>query len=91
MRSDGLLLGVASCRPPPWIKTPHAAELWAVFTALEAFSPPPRIVTDCQSIWKTATLGEERASRLTRHMATVWMRIAARLTRGCRRLSLTET
>ena len=81
--SDGHLIGVASCRPPIVDQV--------LFPALEAFSPPPRMVTYCQSIWKTATLGEERAIKLMRQMATVWMRIAARLPKGYRQPSQTAT
>ena len=77
--SNGDLLAWGWGTPPVWCDSASAAEAWALCVVLQISVVPPKVVTDCLGLVKTAAKGTNAASTSKMHLARVWKHIAHQL------------
>ena len=74
--TDGTLVAYATATPPPWVKTAGSAEAWVLLLTLKENPTPPRVLTDCLGILKTANAGAYEATRGKKADARIWKSIS---------------
>ena len=70
--SDGNFVSAARATPPQWICTSYAAEVWALWLAVQACPFCPNIVTDCKAILGTLRPGAVAATAGKKKLARAW-------------------
>ena len=72
--------------PPPWIRSIHGAELWALFAALRCAAPGVKVRSDRKAVVDTFQAGKGVATRSDNEYARLWSMVFATCDdgqRGC--------
>ena len=75
--SQGKLRAAAYGVPPPWIRSIHGAEMWALFAALRVSLPGTRFRSDRKAVVDTFYSGRQRAVHASDEHARLWALIFA--------------
>ena len=70
--NNGVLRAAACGVPPPWIRSIHGAELWALFAAARISLPGVAFRTDRKAILDTFRAGRKEATAASVELAQLW-------------------
>ena len=72
---EGRVKAAAFGVPPPWIRSIHGAEMWALFAALRCALPGIRLRSDRKAVVDTFHAGRRRATAASDEHARLWSMI----------------
>ena len=70
--ADGIIRAAAFGVPPPWIRSIHGAEMWAVFAALRCSLPGGIYRSDRKAVVSTFAAGRAQATTASDEHARLW-------------------